>query len=119
MLELLPFIGACLTLALGIIGLVAPDFTAGLVRISARTHPATEEFRATYGGLFIGLALVPLLTGADAAYLTVGAAWVCAAAGRIVSIVLDWFGAQRLSWKNWLAVGFEGGIGLLCLAVLV
>ena len=108
-------LGAALTLALGMLGLIAPGRAAALVKLSARTHAGRSEFRATYGGLFIGLAMVPLLTQSTLAFATVGAAWVCAALGRVVSIALD----RALSPKNWLAVGFEGGIGLLCLFPLL
>ena len=115
---LLATFGALATLALGLLGFLAPARAAALVRLSARTHPGPAEFRATYGGLFIGLGLVPLLTGADAAYLAAGAAWSGAALGRVASLALDALGARALNPRNWLAVAFEGGIGLLCLAVL-
>ena len=108
-------IGAALTLALGLLGLFAPGFAAEMVELSARTHPGRSEFRATYGGLFVGLGLVPLATQEPVAFLVAGAAWVGAALGRVVSITLD----KSLSPRNWLAVGFEGAIGALCLCALL
>ena len=107
--------GAVVTFALGLLGLFAPRRAADLVELSARTHPGQSEFRATYGGLFIGMGLVPLATQAEAAFVAVGAAWIGAALGRVVSLALD----RTLSLRNWLAVGFEGGIGLLCLCALL
>ena len=113
--DLLAQLGALITLALGILGVVAPAKASEWVEISARTHPGPAEFRAIYGGLFVALGLVPLVTGADAAYLTTGLAWVSAASGRVVSIFLD----RSLDPRNWLAVGFEGGLGALCLLALL
>ena len=114
-MTLLANIGAVLTLALGLLGLFAPGKAAEMVELSARTHPGRSEFRATYGGLFVGLGLVPLATQEPVAFVVAGAAWLGAALARVVSIALD----RALSPKNWLAVGFEGGIGALCLAALL
>ena len=111
---LLANIGAGLTLLLGIIGLVFPDRTAGLVRLSARSHPERGEFRALYGGLFVGMGAVPLVTQSPAAFITVGAAWLGATLARAASLLLD----PTLSSKQWRAVAFEGGIGALCLCAL-
>ena len=108
-------IGAGLTLLLGLVGLVFPDRTAALVRLSARTHPERGEFRALYGGLFVGLGAVPLLTQSPAAFATVGAAWLGATVARAVGLLID----PALSRKQWRAVGFEGGIGVLCLLAIV
>ena len=113
--QILANIGALLTLALGLLGLFAPRKAADLVQLSARTHPGFSEFRATYGGLFIGLAAVPLITQAPVAFLVTACAWLGAAIARIVSIALD----KTLNPKNWLAVAFEGGIGLLCLCAIL
>ena len=115
MFDLLATLGASLTLGLGLLGLFAPKVAGSAVRLSDRSHPEPAELRATYGGLFVGLGAVPLLTGAEAAYLAIGAAWVGAATARIVSLALD----RTLSPRNWLAVGFEGGIGGLCLCALI
>ena len=112
---LLANIGAVLTLMLGLIGLVFPDRTASLVRLSARTHPERGEFRALYGGLFVGLAAVPLLTQSPAAFITVGAAWLGATLARAAGLLLD----PELSKKQWRAVAFEGGIGALCLCAFL
>ena len=111
---LLANIGAGLTLLLGIIGLVFPDRTAGLVRLSARSHPERGEFRALYGGLFVGMGAVPLVTQSPAAFITVGAAWLGATLARAAGLLLD----PTPSNKQWRAVAFEGGIGALCLCAL-
>ena len=112
---LLANIGAGITLLLGLIGLALPDRTAALVRLSARSHPERGEFRALYGGLFVGLGAVPLVTQSPAAFATAGTAWLGASLARIVSLRFE----PTLPKTQWLAVAFEGGIGLLCLCALV
>ena len=114
-MTVLANIGAGLTLVLGLMGLVLPDRTAALIRLSARTYPERGEFRALYGGLFIGLGAVPLLTQSHAAFATAGMAWLGATLARMLSLRLD----PALPKKQWLAVAFEGGIGLLCLCALL
>ena len=112
---LLANIGAGLTFLLGVMGVVFPDRTAALVRLSARSHPEHGEFRALYGGLFVGLGAVPLLTQSPAAFVTVGAAWLGATLARAGGLLLD----PSLPRKQWRAVAFEGGIGALCLCALL
>lgn len=77
------------TIAMGLLGLVAPRRAAMLVRLRESAPEGFAEFRATYGGLFVGLGLVPLLSAAPEAYLVAAAGWGGAAAGRLVSMWLD------------------------------
>lgn len=77
------------TIAMGLLGLVAPRRAALLVRLRESAPEGFAEFRATYGGLFVGLGLVPLLAAAPEAYLVAAAGWGGAALGRLISMRLD------------------------------
>jgi hypothetical protein len=96
--------GALGTVAMGLLGLLAPGRCARFVGLSARDRTGFGEFRATYGGLFIALGVLPLWSGEALAFLAAALAWAGAAAGRLVSIALD------RGWReprNFAAVGFE------------
>jgi hypothetical protein len=83
---------------LGLIGLIAPDRAAAIVRL--QPDPAKpggySEFRATYGGLFLFAHLfaflfllhAPSAMGLAAA-LPLAAGWFGAAIGRVVAMALD------------------------------
>lgn len=89
---------------LGLRGLLDPKWAAKLVRLKEDEQGGGfAEFRATYGGVFLGLhvaalyltigylrsgALIPGVTAAGAAFvLAVG--WAGAAFGRVISILRD------------------------------
>lgn len=111
-MELIPLIGAGLTLALGVLGLVAPSRVAKLVSIVPEGKLGASEIRATYGGLFIGLGAGCLWVQKPEVYFVVGLAWLLAAASRILSFALD----HSFSGKNMGGVIMEAGIGLLLVA---
>ena len=67
--SLINQLGAAITAAMGLLGLVFPNAAAKLVGLEAVTAPGRSEFRATYGGFFLAMGLAPLLTGAPAAAL--------------------------------------------------
>jgi uncharacterized membrane protein YeaQ/YmgE (transglycosylase-associated protein family) len=50
-MELIPLLGAVCTLALGILGLVAPQKVADLVGVDPKGALGLSEIRATYGGI--------------------------------------------------------------------
>ncbi len=77
------------TVGMGLLGLWAPRRAAMLVRLRETAPEGFAEFRATYGGLFVGLGLLPLLSAAPEAYLVAAASWGGAALGRLVSMRLD------------------------------
>ena len=111
MTDLLNLIGAIATMLMGAMGLFAPQTASKFVGLKSVTTAGEAEFRATYGGLFIGLGLAPLLTFHPLAFAAVGLAWLGAACGRIASIVLD----RTASSKNIGAVVFETAFALLLL----
>jgi hypothetical protein len=62
-INILPNIGAAITLALGILGLLSPASAAKLVGIQPDGVLGVSEIRATYGGLFIGLSVAASTAG--------------------------------------------------------
>jgi hypothetical protein len=111
MTDLLNLVGAIATMMMGAMGLFAPQTASKFVGLKSVTTAGDAEFRATYGGLFIGLGLVPLLSFHPLAFAVVGLGWLGAALGRLVSIALD----KTVSSKNIGAVGFEVAFGCLLL----
>lgn len=101
--------GAVVTLVLGMLGLFAPVKAAEFASISPVGPNGTSEIRATYGGLFLALGLLCLLLQMEMVFLTVAAAWIGAAVGRIWSVVID----GNVSPKNLGGVLFEFVIGSL------
>lgn len=112
MADLLALCGALATAGLGLLGLVAPARAAAFASLAPVGLVGRSEIRATYGGLFLGLGAVCLVTRAPEALLAAGVAWLGAAAGRLVSVAVD---ASR-SPKNLGGVAFEAAIGLALLA---
>ncbi len=90
---------------MGCMGLFFPKTASAFVGLSARTNSGTSEFRATYGGLWLPLGVVPLASLEPAFFALTGLCWLCAALGRVISIFLD----DAADAKNWLAVAFESG----------
>ncbi len=111
--EALNLLGAAGTVAMGCLGLFLPKAAAGFTGLTANTRTAFAEFRATFGGMFVVLGLVPLATGAPVAYLVAGGSWLGAAVGRLVSVVVDQGYREP---KNFGGVVFEATFGLLLLA---
>lgn len=96
--------GASGTVAMGLLGLLAPARCGSFVGLTARDRTAFGEFRATYGGLFVALGVLPLWSGEPFAFLAAALAWAGAACGRVVSMLID------DGWReprNFAAVAFE------------
>jgi len=104
--------GALATLALGVLGLCFPARASAFVSLQPVGLLGTSELRATFGGLFAALGLTCLVSQLPAVFATAGIAWIGAAAGRTVSVVLD---ASR-SARNLGGIAFELAIGLPLLA---
>ena len=102
---------ALLTVGFGLLGLLMPRRAARFVGLRAVLPAGQSEFRATFGGLFVALGAVPLLSGEPIAYAVTGAAWIATGLGRVVSIMLDGVATP----KNWSGVGMEAAMGAACL----
>lgn len=85
----LPELGALVTCAIGLLGLVAPRKVLLATRLEHLGGYSIAEGRSTFGLMLFALGAMPLATGEPMAYLTVGVAWLGAAAGRLASMLLD------------------------------
>jgi hypothetical protein len=102
---------ALLSLGLGLFGLFMPARAlslVGLQKVPGLAH-SISEVRATYGGVFAGASLYPLLTGAPEAFLTLACCWLFAGAARLASVVVD----RAATRFNFISIAFELGIGVL------
>jgi hypothetical protein len=110
---------------LGLRGLLDPHWAARFVRLKPDEQGGGfAEFRATYGGVFLGLHVAALLlvfvylrggalipgVAATGAVFVLSAGWAGAAFGRLVSIWRDAGANTRL---NVISVGVEALIALL------
>jgi hypothetical protein len=104
-------LGAAITLALGVMALLKPDWAASFVNLRPAGLIGTSELRATYGGFFAALGGTALWLGSGAVYAALGWAWAGAAAGRLLSAAID--GSR--SGKNLGGIAFEAAIAALLL----
>lgn len=109
--EVLPNVGATVTLGLGALGLLSPETAARLVALKPQGRRGLAELRATYGGLFAAMGLWVLVTQAPPAKLLLGVAWLGAALGRGVSVVVD----RSVSLRNLGALAVEAVIAAFLL----
>ena len=109
---------------LGLAGLFSPKWAAGMVRLIADPDPAKPggfaEFRALYGGFFLMLNLTALVVVSQPelklaykvfALFPISAAWIGAALGRAISMVMD-KDANRGPGINPIAIAVELVVGL-------
>jgi hypothetical protein len=104
-------IGVTLTLILGSVAIISPDRIQSFVNIRAIGKEGVSEVRATYGGLFSGIAIYALLAQSQDVFLTIGIGWLAASLVRFTTL---FFGS--VSSKNIGGVVFEGAIGICCSA---
>ena len=90
MIETLNVIAALLTIGFGLFGFLAPRYTASALDLTPTTSTmGLSEMRASVGGLFVAMGLFAIWTGLPMAYAMIGVAYVGAAIGRLVSILVD------------------------------
>lgn len=90
MLDIVNWIAALLTIALGCFGLLAPRYTAGVLDLATNgSEMGLSELRASAGGLFVATGIFCLLSGAPWAYAMLGVAYAGAGTGRLVSLLAD------------------------------
>jgi hypothetical protein len=112
--PLLHNLGATATLALGLLGLVAPRRAAALLGLVPEGLLGLSELRATYGGLFAALGAFTLLAQDQVAFALLGAAWLGAAAARLGSAWLD----RSRETRNYAGAIVEGSLAILLLVPL-
>jgi hypothetical protein len=105
-------LGAVGTIGMGCLGLLTPHSASKFTGLKATNKTSFAEFRATFGGSFVLMGLIPLVTDNSWAYFMAGMFWLGASGGRIVSIVLD---RGHKEAKNVGGVFFEAAFGLLLL----
>ena len=101
---------ALVSVAFGLIGWVAPRYTADVLDLHpGETTMGLSEMRAASGALFVGLGVGAFLLGSPVAYAMIGFAWGFAALGRLTSIVMDG-PADRQKWIFFLVEAVVGGM---------
>ena len=103
---------AVLTIAFGAFGFLAPRYTLGALDLATTASTmGLSEMRASVGGLFVVMGLYALVTQQKEAFFFIGIAYVGAALGRVVSIVLD--------NPPMIKVAVFGGIEIALAAVII
>lgn len=88
-MNALGYIAAAVSVLAGCLGLLWPQRVSTVIGLHLPGRLGVSEFRATYGGLFLGAGLAVLLLGSRDAALVLGAAWGGAFIARAVSVVID------------------------------
>jgi hypothetical protein len=110
-LTILGYIATLFSLGLGLFGLIRPQGALdliGLQTVPSLAH-SISEVRATYGGVFIGVSLYPLVTGEPHAFLTLALGWMLAGLCRLCSALID----GAITRFNLTSIAFEFGVGAL------
>jgi len=108
-MDLTAYIGATVSLFAGLLGLLWPRQVSAVIGLRLPGKLGVSEFRATYGGLFIGAGGAVLILGSGDAALVLGAAWIGAFVARTISIVID----RSTSKENLAGCGIELLVGTL------
>jgi hypothetical protein len=97
-LDDVTFAVAAVTIALGLVGWLAPRWTMQQLDMQAGpSNMAYPEVSAASGCLFVGLGLGAMGLDQPLAWVVVGLAYAGAATGRLTSIIRD-DAASRQSW---------------------
>jgi hypothetical protein len=88
-MNALGYIGAVLSVLAGVMGLLWPRPVSARIGLALPSALGVSEFRATYGGLFIGAGAAVLFSGSATAATVLGAAWGGAFVARALSVVID------------------------------
>ncbi len=104
----LKIIAALATSATGLLAFIKPAAAYEFTGLNPNGVRGVSEMRAIFGGLFIGLGLVPLFLG-PAAYQMLGIGYLAIAAARAFSILFDKSYAQ----SNLISLVIEIVLGAL------
>jgi len=100
-------LGASVSVLAGMLGLIWPKQVSRVIGLELPGPLGISEFRATYGGLFIGAGVAVLVLGSADAAVVLGVAWLGAFAGRVVSLVVD----RSMSKENLAGCAIELAVG--------
>lgn len=90
MIDLLNIVAALLTVAFGLFGFLAPRYTAAALDLEpTNSTMGLSEMRASVGGLFVVAGIAAIWLGQPLGYAMIGFAFVGAALGRALSLMLD------------------------------
>ena len=110
-MNALGYIGAVLSVLAGVMGLRWPRPVSARIGLALPSALGVSEFRATYGGLFIGAGGAVLLSGSTTAATVLGAAWGGTFVARALSVVID----RSRSKENAAGLVIEGVMAALLL----
>ena len=98
MIDTLNIIAVVLTIALGLVGFLAPGFTMNKLALKPDgSNMGYTEIRAANGALFIGAGVGALFLSLPVAFAMVGFLYAGAAVGRITGILLN-NASSKQSW---------------------
>ena len=103
------YVGASVSVFAGVAGLLFPARVSQVIGLALPGRLGVSEFRATYGGLFIGAGIAVLAIGTTEAALVLGFAWLGAFAARLLSVAVD----RSASRENLAGLAIELVVGLL------
>lgn len=107
--TIISYTATIFSLGLGLFGLIRPQGALdliGLQTVPGLAH-SISEVRATYGGVFTGVSLYPLISGEPHAFLTLALGWMLAGFCRLCSAILD--GAMTRFNITSIAIEFATG----------
>ena len=104
-------IGAGISVAAGVLGFLWPHQVSKTIGLGLPSQLAISEFRATYGGLFMGAGVAVLIIGSSDAATVLGAAWAGAFIARAASIIID----RSRSKENIAGLIIEAAVAALLL----
>ncbi len=107
-----PLAGSTITAALGLTGIVNPAWVAEFTSLDPVGKVGKAEVRATYGGFFLFMGIFAIWIREPDVFHALGWAWVGAAAGRTLSVILE----PGIDPRNVAGIAFEGTCGALLLA---
>ena len=107
-LEILKIIAAVATILTGLFAMVRPKSIEGFTGLTAPGSRGITEFRAVFGGFFIGLGAAPLFLGTPA-YIMLGIAYLSVAVVRGFSMIFD----RSVVQSNIISIVTEIVLGVL------
>lgn len=109
LLEILKILSGIATILVGIVSLVWPLKVRGFTGLEVNGGRGVTEIRAVLGGFFIGLGGAVLFLNVQAAYQTLGIAYLAVAVVRTVSMFID----NSVESSNIISVITEVVFGLI------
>lgn len=108
-LKILQIAAVVLTIATGLLSLLAPRSVFGFTGLEAPGPRGISEIRSILGGVFIGLGIAVFILGTRQTYQMLGITYLAIAAVRLVSIFVD----QASEQSNWISLAVEIIFGIL------